>query len=58
MTDKLMTKQQIRENLDKWLEGFSNTTRFINPIDWDFSYCVQHKKENKKISKSQMIFKE
>ena len=55
MTDKLMTKQQIRENLDEWLEGFTDTTRFLNPIKWENSFCVQHKKENKKLHKTQRL---
>ena len=58
MINKLMTKQQLRENLDIWLDGFTNTTRFLNPIDRDNSFCARYKKENKKLSKEQMIFKE
>lgn len=58
MTENLMTKQQIRENLEEWLEGFLNTTRFLNPIKWENSFCAQYLKENKKISKEQTIFKE
>jgi len=58
MTDRLMTKQQLRENLDNWLDGFTNTTRFLNPIDRDNSFCAKYKNENKKLSKNQMMFKE
>ena len=58
MTENLKTKQQIRETLDEWLEGFTNTTRFLNSIKWESSFCAQYKKEDKKLSKNQMLFKE
>lgn len=53
MNDKYMTKQQIKELLDNWFDGFSNETRFINPIDWEISFCIQLKKGNKTIHKTQ-----
>lgn len=53
MGNELLTKQQIRENMDDWLDGFTNTTRFLNSINWECSFCAQYKKENKKIHKNQ-----
>ena len=44
---------EIEESFHTFLQNFDKETRFFNPINWDFSYCIQTTNNKRKINKEQ-----
>ena len=47
------TKYEIEKSFHEFLDGFNKDTRFFNPINWEYSFCVQTTNNKRNMHKEQ-----